>query len=621
MQITVSQTGRSAVRLAAKVTMVLLFAAGGGCTGSEPASEKARPAETQTVSAGGTVESGTVNAADWTGFRGPHFGSATAANLPLEWGPDEGILWKSGLPGRGASTPVISGQRIYVTAYDGFGLAAEDSGDYRHLRHHLLCLDRMSGQPLWHREITGTGLRQKMNPELARHGFASSTPVTDGDRVFAFFGVTGVFAFDRNGDLLWQRNLGLDTHYFGSSASPLIHDNMLIVNASLESDAVYALDRDSGAVVWEIPDIHECWSMPVLGKNAEGQTEMVISSKNTVAGFDPATGQHLWHCPGIQDYVVSVPVIHDGICYLTGGKTKQTMAIRLGGRGDVSQSHKLWEVGKVGSNVSSPVFHDGRLYIFHDSGLLQVLDAATGKLIHRQRTATRDRPFASPLLAGDLLYMPFQDCGIGVFRADEQGTEVALQDRPDDLPLMASIVPAGDHFYYRNDRYLYCVRAGQADTVTIPWSQPADHELVVTRESCHLDPEKGWSRRYLGFLDADFEKTIRLLLMPYQSVITEQQTIQARERIMGVKPRYDALRQRFQTLRREELATPAEQLDQFRDRYAELEAETKQLNHGTRILVKQLFPDEQLQQHYRDAEAGIAHLKPEGQPKKRQTPQ
>ena len=229
----------------------------------------------------------------------------------------------------------------------------------------------------------------------------------------------------------------------------------------------------------------------MIGLSPDGNPEMIVSSKNVVAGYDPDDGRQLWHCAGIQDYVVSVPVIVDGICYLTGGKTKQTMAIRLGGRGDVTETHKLWEIGKIGSNVSSPVFRDGRLYIFHDSGVLQILDAETGELIKRQRTATRARPFASPLLAGNYLYMPFQDAGIAVFAADETCEEVAVNEGLDDLPLMASIVPSGDCFYYRNDKYLYCVGSDKKPTAVIEWSNPQDYQLVNTIESLHIDPEKG----------------------------------------------------------------------------------------------------------------------------------
>ncbi|MDG2013601.1 MAG: PQQ-binding-like beta-propeller repeat protein, partial [Pirellulaceae bacterium] len=164
--------------------------------------------------------------ADWSQFRGPEFTSSTSSEYRLEWAIDEGIEWKSELPGRGAATPIVVGNRIFVTAFDGFGLTVENAGELKDLRHHLLCFDKNTGQPLWQREVTGTSLLQKMNPELVRHGFASSTPVSDGQHVYVFFGVTGVFAFDLDGELLWQRNLGLETHYFGSSSSPIVYGDL-----------------------------------------------------------------------------------------------------------------------------------------------------------------------------------------------------------------------------------------------------------------------------------------------------------------------------------------------------------------------------------------------------------
>ena len=553
-----------------------------------------------------------ADAADWTSFRGPDYRATTHTALPTSWGPEQGIRWKTELPGRGASSPIVSGNRIWLTAYSGFGEDVEEPGDFLDLRHHLMCFDRESGELLWEREITGTHLKQKMNPELGRHGFASSSAVTDGEHVYAFFGVTGLFAFDSNGELLWQQNVGLDTHYFGSSASPILYDDLLIVNASIESKTVFAFDRQTGALRWKIPGIVECWSTPVIGKTTDGQTEMVISSKNTVSGYDPTTGQQLWKCAGIQDYVVAVPIIVDGICYLTGGKEKQLIAVRLGGRGDVEASHKLYDHTKYGANVSSPVYHEGRIYIFHDNGILQVFNAADGSLIKRSRTATRTRPFASPLLAGDKLYMPFQDAGIGIFAATEEAEELSVHQFGDDLPLMASVVPHGDRFLIRNDRWLYCVDGVTGDCQTNERRRPDDWAVVETRESYNIDPDRGWMRRYLLFLTPDMEETIKYVLMPYQSVITDEQTAAAREIILEAQARYDALRERFEQVQRQQLSNPQTDPAVHHETWAALEADTQQLNHEVRILVKQLFSQEQMEQHLADAAENKAHIKPAG---------
>ena len=548
---------------------------------------------------------------DWQQFRGPGFASKTSAKFPLQWDVDNGIVWEQGLLGRGASSPIVSGDRIFLTAYSGYGLTVKDAGDIKDLRHHLLCLDRATGKPLWQREMTGTRVLQKVNPELLKHGFASATPVTDGKNVYVSFGVTGVFAFDLDGNLLWQRNIGLQTHYFGSSSSPVLHGDLLIINASLESQAVYALNKNTGVVEWRIRGVEESWSMPVIGQNLTGGTEMIISSKNHVKAYDPKTGTPLWHCAGIQDYVVSVPTIANGVCYLTGGKQKQTMAIRMGGKGD-AEEQKLWEIKRIGANVSSPVYKNNRLFIFHDNGILQVVNAEDGTLVTRQRTATKTRPYASPLLAGNHLYMPFQDAGISVFKADDKCEEVAVNSNRDEAPLMASVVPSGNVFLYRNDNYLVCVGNQSQPTAVNEWQAPTDFKTVQTHEPYNIDPEKGRTRRYLGFLTPDFEQTSQYLLTPYKSVITDEQTAQSREIIKDEKPKYDALRAKFDALQWEDLTTPtnSDNVAKLRKRWADLEAETMFLTGRTRVLVKNLFSKKQMQQHISDAKAGVSHLPP-----------
>lgn len=593
------------------VLLVLVIGWVVGDSGRSAGRESAANPDASPTPAGPADEQELIN---WTGFRGPGQHSRTSRTLPQSWAMDQGLAWITGLPGRGASTPVVHGDQVFLTAYDGYGLTIEDAGDVADLRHHVLCLDSRSGLPLWQRSIPGNRLAQPMNPELARHGFASSTPVTDGQRVYAFFGATGVFAFDRKGELLWQRNLGLGTNYFGSSASPLLFGDLLIVNASIESGAIYGLDRMSGAVVWWIPDVQECWSMPVIGSGPGGEPEMVVSSKHRVAGYDPRTGEELWHCRGIEDYVVSVPVIEQGVCYLSGGKEKQTMAIRLGGRGDVESSHKLWEVRKIGSNVSSPVFHDGRLYIFHDSGIVQVIRAADGKLLNRHRTATRTRPYASPLLAGEHLLMPFHDAGIGVFRADEQCTELTTNHSGSDEPLMASVVPVGNRFWFRSDRNLYCVDGGSGRTVVRDWQVPEDVQEIETRVPHNLAPERGWSRRYLLYLSPDPARTIHYLLMPYQSVISQEQTAEATRIVKDRFSEYQRLREQMEQLRDRQFSAPASQVGQYAADWQQLETATRQLNNDLRIEVKKLFTPQQMEQHRADAAAGRSHIKPDPDP-------
>ena len=593
------------------VAAVVMFTVGCGTPVDAPDGEivSSTSDEADSTDSSATVPSAPIQPAEpWAQFRGPGGNSTSAVALPEKWGVNTGIRYIQGLPGRGASTPIFFGDQIFLTAYSGYGLSAKNPGDPTKLEHHLIALERDSGKPIWMRTVKGTSLKQRMNPELARHGFASSTPATDGENVYAFFGVTGVYAFKNDGTPLWQRNVGLGTNYFGSSASPVLYENLCIVNASIESNTIYAFDKQTGVAAWKIDDVQESWSMPVIGKNSAGDDEMIVSSKNEVNAYDPTSGKRLWTCPGIMDYVVSVPIIDDGICYLTGGKQKQTMAIRMG---DVpEEDRKIWEIPQLGSNVSSPIFKDGRLYIFHDSGVIQIINAADGKLITRHRSGTKQRPFASPLLAGDNFYMAFQDNGIEVLAADKKAERVSLTKAVDDAALMASLIPIGNHFIFRSDKYVCCVGPEPTKTTKTKWMQPKDHSVIEIKDHFNIDPANGRTRRYLTALGSDFEKVAEHLMIPYNSVITEEQTKKGRERILEDEPQYKALRKKLSQLRWEEATAPIENVAALNAKWEALEAETLKLSGLSRIKVKKLFSEEQMEKHIADAKEKKAHIKP-----------
>jgi hypothetical protein len=242
--------------------------------------------------------------------------------------------------------------------------------------------------------------------------------------------------------------------------------------------------------------------------------------------------------------------------------------------------------------------------------VLQIINAEDGELIKRQRTATKTQVFASPLLAGDYLYMPFQDVGISVMKADDDCQQVAVNSLGDEAPLMASITPDGNRFFFRTDRYLYCVGGEARKTDVLEWAEPDDKQLVETIETCNIEAEKGWSRRYLGFLTKNYEQTTRFLLMPYRSVITSGQTRQGEEIVVAEKPKFDVLREKLEALRWEQLQAPANEAATFNPRFEALEVETNKLCNDVRILIKKLFSEEQMKQHMADAAEGKAHLAP-----------
>ncbi|MDP7204525.1 MAG: PQQ-binding-like beta-propeller repeat protein, partial [Pirellulaceae bacterium] len=187
-----------------------------------------------------------LQAADWTGFRGPGgMGISTARNVPVSWSSSENIAWRTPLPGPGASTPITLGNRVFVTSYSGYGLEA-GQGQQESLKRHLLCVNRTSGEVIWHKQLDPKLPEHNYQGEGAYHGYAASTPLTDGKNLFVFFGKSGVFCFDLDGNQLWQTSVGERTNGWGSGCSPLLHGTLLIVNASVESGAMVALDKSTG---------------------------------------------------------------------------------------------------------------------------------------------------------------------------------------------------------------------------------------------------------------------------------------------------------------------------------------------------------------------------------------
>jgi outer membrane protein assembly factor BamB len=233
-------------------------------------------------------------AADWTQFRGPGAsGVSEATGTPLRWSDTEGIVWKTDLPGLGASSPIVFGDRLFLTCYTGFGPGIS-GGDMASLQRHLLCLDRTSGKLLWNTPVAAELPEQERIRE--DHGYATSTPVVDAERVYAFFGKSGVFAFDHSGKQLWNTKVGSELNGWGSATSPVLHGELVLVNASVESGSLVALDRKTGREVWRASGVNESWHAPALVNAPGGKTEVVMALNKRVLGFDADTGAPLWTC-------------------------------------------------------------------------------------------------------------------------------------------------------------------------------------------------------------------------------------------------------------------------------------------------------------------------------------
>jgi hypothetical protein len=399
---------------------------------------------------------------DWPRFRGPSgSGTADAKGLPVKWNANNNIVWKTVLPGPGASSPITFGDRIYLTCYTGYGLDQQSPGDKANLVRHLICFDRDSGRILWNTDAPSRHAVSSYENFIALHGFASSSPACDGQRVYCFFGSSGAYAFGLDGREQWHADIGEKTHSYGTGTSVVLHENLVIVNASIESGSLVALDKNSGRELWRAEGIEQSWNTPVF-VDAGGRRELVLDTKDSLRGFDPSTGRELWRCAGSQPprYLCPSPIVHDGIVYATHGYFGPLSAVRPGGSGDVTDSHRLWVLPKVGSNVPSPVFHNGYIFsVDSDKGIFSCVDAASGKLIFRERIQpSPERIYASPLVADGKIYLVTREQDTYVLAASPKFELLAHNVIEDDGSIFnGSLAVSRGQLLLRSDKFLYCI--------------------------------------------------------------------------------------------------------------------------------------------------------------------
>jgi outer membrane protein assembly factor BamB len=396
--------------------------------------------------------------ADWPQFRGPlGQGVSQETGLPVTWGPQENVAWKVELPGAGGSEPIVIGERIYVACYSGYGVQGQSQGSLDDLRRQLVCLSRQDGKVLWTKEVPTKQPEQATIRE--QHGYASSTPAADSQRVYAFYGKSGVFAFDHAGNPLWHADVGDGLNGWGSAASPIVVGNLLIVNASVESQSLVALDKASGREVWRAERIRESWNTPLVVSAPGGGQELIVTVMGKVLAFEPVTGKPLWNCDtDITWYMVPTVAAADGIVYCIGGRSGiAALAVRAGGRGDVTDTHRLW-TGRKGSNVSSPILHEGHLYWMNDNlGIAYCADARTGEIRYEERVDRAGQVYASPLLAEGRLYYVSRQGRTFVLAAKPQFEQLAVNELGERGMFNSGLIASHGRLYLRSNRYLYCL--------------------------------------------------------------------------------------------------------------------------------------------------------------------
>lgn len=412
----------------------------------------------------------TIPSSDWSRFRGPQGNGVSAdENVPLEWSDTKNLRWKAELPGPGSSSPIIWKEQIFVSCYSGYGDSGPKGGEMRELKRHLICFNRADGRRLWMATVDAVQPEDPYRGYLTEHGYASSTPVCDGEAVYVFFGKSGVLAFDLSGKQLWQTSVGTssDNRGWGSASSPVLHKNLVIVNAASESRSIRALDKKTGREVWKAPGsaLDLSFNTPVLVPVSEDRTDLVVTVPDELWGLNPDTGKLLWHAavPMTGNVCPSV-LAQDGIVYATGGyQGKGTVAVRAGGKGDVTKTHIVW-TARESSYVASPVLHDDHLYWVNEDGLAVCVDAKTGKGIYKERLPQKGdvsragKPvYASGVLSKGRLYVPTRTAGVFVLAAQPTFEVLHHNVLSDSSDFNASPAVSGGQLFLRSNRFLYCI--------------------------------------------------------------------------------------------------------------------------------------------------------------------
>jgi outer membrane protein assembly factor BamB len=399
--------------------------------------------------------------ANWPAWRGPEgTGVARESNLPLRWSTNENVRWRTPLPERGNSTPIIWKDRIFVTQ----AVSADN-------RRTLMCFGRKTGKLLWQKGVTYS----EKEPTHDTNPYCSASAVTDGERVVASYGSAGLYCYDFAGKELWHRDLGKQHHIWGNAASPVLHGNLCILNVGPgEQSYLIALDQKTGSTVWQAdePGGHYgqakpgedakavwvgSWTTPIIIKEG-GEQRLIMSFPNRVASLDPKSGKEIWTCSGLNPLVYTSPLYDDGIIVAMGGFSGSAVAVKTGGKGDVTETHRLWQHPRAKQRIGSGVIHDGHIYILNEPPIAECYELKSGKLVSDQRLkgpGPKGETWSSMVLAGDKLYVINQSGDTFVLKATPKLETVAVNSLGEFTN--ASIAPSDGEIFIRTHKNLWCV--------------------------------------------------------------------------------------------------------------------------------------------------------------------
>ncbi|MCX6928608.1 MAG: PQQ-binding-like beta-propeller repeat protein [Verrucomicrobia bacterium] len=404
-------------------------------------------------------------AKDWPQFRGPRGdGSATTKNLPLVWSKTNNIAWKSPVPGRGRSSPVVLDDHIWLTLAIEQGalrtrIGPDDMQTAEHITLKAVCLDRSSGKIVWESTLFEV---DKPAPVHWLNSWATPTPVVEPGRLYCDFGTFGTACVDsQTGQVLWQKRLALD-HQVGPGSSPVLWQNLLLlVRDGRDAQYVTALDKKTGQTVWKTDrppidtpstDLRKAFSTPLLIQSG-GHTQMIAPTAHWIVSYDPGTGKEFWRARHGQGFSFgSCPVFGKGMAFFSTGCFKaQLWAIRVDGEGDVTSTHIAWKCPRQVPVMSSPVLAGSELYWVSDDGMASCADAQSGAVHWQERLG--GTYLASPLYAAGRIYFFGMDGKTTVVKAGKQFERLA--ENFVQGPLVATPALLDQSIFLRTDTHLY----------------------------------------------------------------------------------------------------------------------------------------------------------------------
>jgi outer membrane protein assembly factor BamB len=385
----------------------------------------------------------------WSRWRGPSGqGAVAGTNYVDTWSATTNVKWKVAVPGRGHSSPIVWRNHLFLTT-------ATDGG----AKMSLLAFDRTNGKLLWQTAVPSSGVEHI----YWKNSHASATPATDGERVYASFGTHGLAAFDFDGKLIWRQKIGDLENYHGSAGSPVLYKDRVFLyqdhsGTTSTGSFVAAFDAKTGAIIWKKDRAASVgWGTPVV-IDAGDRDELVVNGQLTVQAYDPMTGAELWSVGGTTREVIPTPVVGHGLVFCSSGRAGPTLAIKPGGKGDVTATHVAWSSPRGSPFVPSPIIHGDLLYMINDmQSILTVLDAKTGAAVYQDRLGqpTREGFSASPVAVGDKLFF-----------TNDQGQTFVVQAGPTfkllhvnelGAQVLASPALVDGTWYWRTDKELIAI--------------------------------------------------------------------------------------------------------------------------------------------------------------------